>query len=191
VDQIDRRVRSEASRLLFGSCLRFGSDTGMVDQTKVTGSNGTSGSPTKAVAANSAEFFHDITTLAELQGKLFLADSQQSLHRSIVPLATLIIGLVLSLSTLPLALVAIALTLVETTSLSNAQAFWIAIGIGLVLGVLACVIAVWRLRTSFSVFQRSLNEWNLNIRWFRRVLKQLGKRSTIRNDNETPFQCSR
>lgn len=163
----------------------------MVDQTKVTASNGTSGSPTKAVAANSAEFFHDITTLAELQGKLFLADAQQSFNRSVVPLATLITGAVLSLSTLPLALVAIALTLVEMTTLSNAQAFWITVAIGLVLGVLACVIAVWRLRTSLSSFQRSLNEWNLNIRWFRRVLKQLGKRSSIRDEHDVPFQRAR
>lgn len=163
----------------------------MVDETKVNTSNGSSGSPTKAVAANSAEFFHDITTLAELQGKLFLADAQQSLNKSIVPLATLITGVVLSMSALPLALVAIALTLVETTSLSNAQAFWITVAIGLVLGVLSSVMAVRQLRTSLTFFQRSLNEWNLNIRWLRRVLKQLGKRSSAPNEHDIPFQRAR
>ncbi len=163
----------------------------MVDQTKVTGSNGASSSPTKAVAANTAEFLHDVTTLAELQGRLVLADARQSLKRSVLPLLTLLTGVFLCLSTLPLALVAIALTLIEMTTLTNAQSFWITVAIGMVVGVIAGVIAVLRLRNSLTYFQRSLNEWNMNIRWFRRVLKQLGKRPLSRDEQITPLRSPR
>jgi len=46
----------------------------MVDQAQVTPAEDRSELPPRAVARGTAEFLHDVMTLAELQGKLALVD---------------------------------------------------------------------------------------------------------------------
>src|SRR5688572_25706998 len=102
-----------------GSCL------GMVDQATVKSTNGRAESPPHAVVRSASEFVHDVLTLAELQGKLFMVDFQDGLKKLIWPAIGLAVGGVLALCCVPLALTTIALAIEELTTLSFAQSFGI------------------------------------------------------------------
>ena len=92
--------------------------------------------PVRAVARSASELVQDVVTLAELQGKLFMVDAQEGLARTLMPVALIAGGLAIALGCIPVALAALGLTLIETTKLTAAQSFGIALLVGLVwLGV--------------------------------------------------------
>jgi hypothetical protein len=136
--------------------------------------NGHTELPPRAVARDAVEFLHDVTILAELQGKLLIVDCQQGIHKVVLPTGVLIAGIVLALSCVPVAMAALTLTLMETTSLSPAQSCGTTL---LASGVLAAAViatAIWRLRHGLGLFDRSYREWRQNVQWTRFMLKQLG-----------------
>jgi hypothetical protein len=102
----------------------------MVDQTQVTPTTERTELPPRAVARGTAEFLHDVTTLAELQGKLVALDLRQGLAKLITPFAALLAGIAVGLGCVPIALAALALTLKETTSLTYAASFGISLLVG-------------------------------------------------------------
>src|SRR5437762_2582547 len=99
----------------------------MVDQAQVTqqqpatplptGPDGRAELPPRAVARSTAEFLHDVATLAELQGKLTLVDLREGLAKLILPTALVLIGAAVGLGCVPIALAALALTLAAYTTL--------------------------------------------------------------------------
>jgi hypothetical protein len=145
----------------------------MVDQAHVTTCE-RADSPPRAVARNTAEFLHDVVTLVELQGSLLKIDVKQTLTGMIVPGVIAIVGALLLLSCMPILLASIALLLVETLEWTYAQAFFCALGIGLVVGGIACLAGAWYVRQSFSQLQRSKTEFVQNVSWIKQVLKRLG-----------------
>jgi hypothetical protein len=148
----------------------------MVDQAPIAKPAG-SDSPPRAVARNAAEFVHDVVTLVELQTGLLKIDFQQTLARLTVPAIVLAMGAVVVLSCLPILLASVALLMVELAGWTHAQAFFFAVGCGLVLGGGASFWAAWRLRTSFDRLQRSRDEFAQNVAWVKQVLKRLGTAS--------------
>jgi hypothetical protein len=148
----------------------------MVDQTKVNTSNGYE-TPPRAVARSTAEFLHDILTLAELQGRLLVLDGQSELRKLIFPLVILVTGAVVCLSCLPIALAALALLLVEAAEFTLAQAFGIALLVGLALGGVLVMGGVFYLRSGWTLFERSRTEWQRNVQWAKDVLRRAGRRA--------------
>jgi hypothetical protein len=145
----------------------------MVDQAHVTTCE-RADSPPRAVARNTAEFLHDVVTLVELQGSLLKIDIKQTLTGMIVPGVVAVAGAILLLSCMPILLASIALLLVETLEWTYAQAFFCALGIGLVVGGIACLAGAWYVRRSFDKLERSKSEFVHNVSWIKQVLKRLG-----------------
>jgi hypothetical protein len=149
----------------------------MVDQAQVEPGRGATqrgDSPQRAVARNTAEFLHDVLTLVELQASLLKIDVRQCLAGLVVPGVALIVGAMLLLSCLPILLASVALLLVETLEWTYAQAFFCSLGIGLLLGGIACLAGAVFVRRSFQHFERSRSEFVQNLSWIKHVLKRLG-----------------
>jgi hypothetical protein len=157
----------------------------MVDQTKLN-ANGTtthrnadvpeesqSLSPSGAVAQSSAEFLHDLVTLAELQAQLVVLDGKQGLARLVAPVAGVLFGAILALGCVPVALATIALVLTETTDLTPAGAFALVVGVGSGVALLLVIACAWLLKRSLKMFARSQREWQQNVRWFKETLRRL------------------
>jgi protein-S-isoprenylcysteine O-methyltransferase Ste14 len=145
----------------------------MVDQAQVENRGGAD-SPPRAVARNAAEFLHDVVTLVELQASLLKIDIRQSLGRLVMPIIALVVGAIVLLSCVPILLASVALLLVETLEWTYAQAFFCSLGIGLVLGGIACLAGVWFIRRSFDPLARSRTEFVQNFTWVKQMLKRLG-----------------
>jgi len=126
-----------------------------------------------AVARNTGEFLHDLVTLGELQLQLLSIEGQEKLRSLLWPTMTLIAGAVVGCATLPVALIALALTLTEVTTLSPAQSAGIAAGVGFVLAALFVGIGWWALKSpTGNAFERSGREWRQNLRWIKDALQK-------------------
>jgi uncharacterized membrane protein len=150
----------------------------MVDQTQVKDEKPTNGrgeSPPRAVARSTGEFLYDVTTLAELQGKLLLVDCQAGLRKLLVPIVAMVIGLVVAIGCVPVALAALALTLVETTELTLAASLGIALLVGLLVAAILTIGAYFYLRSGFSFLDRSYYEWQRNVAWAKDMMKRLSQ----------------
>lgn len=133
-----------------------------------------------AVARNTGEFLHDLVTLSELQLQLLYIDGQEKVQSLLWPAMTLAVGLIVGCATLPVALIALAMTLTEVTSFSPAQSAGIATGVGLLLAALLVALGWWALQSPRgNAFERSTKEWRQNLRWIKDALqKSVGKRPT-------------
>jgi hypothetical protein len=147
----------------------------MVDQAQITTANGQTELPPRAVARNTAEFFHDVTTLGELQAKLALVDFREGLARLLTPVIVLALGVAVGLGAVPIALAALALTIATTTELSLAACFGIALLAGLVLCAVLVVPAIFALRSGLSMFERSRYELGRNMKWVKDTLRRLSQ----------------
>lgn len=149
----------------------------MVDQTYVAPAekptNGRSELPPRAVARNTGEFLHDITTLAELQGKLLLVESREGFNKLVIPIATLVAGLAIALGCVPIALAALAITLVEAAEFSLAAAMGISLLVGVVLAAVLAIGGYYWVRSGLSFLDRSYYEWQRNVAWAKDMLKRL------------------
>jgi hypothetical protein len=159
----------------------------MVDQAPLKSTNGRgesprSESPPRAVARSAAEFVHDVLTLAELQGKLFVVDFENGLQKLIWPAIGLAVGAVLALCCVPLALATLALVIDETTRLTLAQSFGMVLGGAVLVAALLIAGAVMYLRHGWSMFDRSWTELSRNLQWSKEMLRRLGRRSPAARD---------
>jgi hypothetical protein len=145
----------------------------MARQTKVSGGNGAvSRDSRRGVARNLAAIAHDVVTLAELQAQLARLDLQTALKKMKVPAAVLIIGVVLFLASIPLALVTVAHVLIHFTALSSWAAYLIVVAGGFILGGLAVLFAIARIKSAGHTIDRSTTEFSNNVKWIKLVLRQ-------------------
>jgi hypothetical protein len=147
----------------------------MVDQAQVNPTNGRTELPPRAVARSTADFLHDVATLAELQGKLALVDLREGMQKLLFPVGLLGVGAAVALGCVPIALMAIAFTLEATTDLPVAACFGISLAIGLVLAAIIIGAAIAGFKKNIRIFDRSLAEWRCNSQWAKDTLKRLGK----------------
>jgi hypothetical protein len=145
----------------------------MVDQAQVTAEDRSTELPPRAVARGTAEFLHDVLTLAELQGKLALVDFQEGTAKILITVVALVIGVAWGMGCFPIALVALAVALKESTTLSLSASFGIALLVGLGLSALLAIPALLALKAELRMFDRSMTEWRRNLQWFKDTLKRL------------------
>jgi len=131
--------------------------------------------PPQAVARNVGDLAHDIVELGELQAALLKVDVAQWSRRLTLPLIMLGGAGVLLVGCVPVLLAALAYVFVELAGWSNSLSFLAAALIGLVIGGACAVSGWWKLRGSVSVFRRSQEEFNHNVRWLKQVLKHGGE----------------
>lgn len=140
-------------------------------------SHGASPTPVPDLARSSAEFLHDITTLAELQTKLIQLEARQAGRQLRMPVAGFIAGLTLAIGCVPIALAALGLALAEYTQLTYAASFGIVVLIGLALSGVTLFVSYRLWRKGVHVFERSQSEWQRNVQWFKETLKRFSQRA--------------
>jgi len=144
----------------------------MVDQANRDGVDSSS-EPTPQSRAKLADLLDDIVQLGELQRQLFVADLHQAGRLVRLQVVLLALGVLLALSCVPLALVTVALLLVEFARLGYAAAFGCTLIVALI-GAAGLIAASFRwFRAGPRLFQRSAAEWTLNQQWLKDKLQRL------------------
>ncbi|QDU95389.1 phage holin family protein [Lignipirellula cremea] len=126
------------------------------------------------------ELAHDVIELGELQVNLLRADVSEALERSTLPAIVVAIGLVAAASCAPAIVLSVGFALAEFTPLSVAGGLAIASVSVFVLSMAAAGLAAWRMKSSFAVFHRSMDEFSRNVRWIKAVLRHGGAASPTR-----------
>jgi len=148
--------------------------------------DGVSSSAPKGLAGDVREFAHNVLTLAELQAHLFVADVQECGQRVMIPGIVLICGVVLGMACFPLALVVLALFLVQLFEVTYAMGFLIAFAAGAVLSALLVAIGYLQVREHAILLQRSREELRRNLNWIKKVLKR--SRTTRSDPNDQSWR---
>ena len=105
--------------------------------------------------------FHDLLTLAELQGKLFIHDLNTIRTGTGPSMLMIALGMMLGFSSIPVLMFAIGWAIVVVWNVPA----WIAL--------LAVSLVGWKmLRQRSKVLNRSASEFQANIAWLKRRLKQ-------------------
>lgn len=142
----------------------------MVQQTKIAERNGASADESNGLAWDVGAFANDAVTLTELQSQLLAADMRECSRLIWVPSLFLLSGLALGLACFPIALVTLALSLVEFLQMSYFMAFLIVTGVGAIASALLCIFSWMQVRQRMAVLQRSRDELLRNLSWIKRVI---------------------
>ncbi len=142
----------------------------MDHQAKVAERNGTPETSSQGLARDVGAFANDVLTLTELQSQLLVADMRECSRRVLVPSLVLCGGLALGLACFPIALVTVALGLVEFLNTSHFTAFLIVVIAGAIGSALLCIVGWIQVRQRAAVLRRSRDELVRNLRWIKRVL---------------------
>jgi len=145
----------------------------MDDQTKVK--NGSTNGSAENMVGSIADFGNDVATLAELQLKLAALDFKETAARALIPLALVVVGLVVMLSSVPVAIGGVSLLIAQVTRLSLGWALLLTAIVTLGLATLVVVVAGRKLGASLEGFRRSKEELARNISWIRTVLVHSGR----------------
>ena len=133
--------------------------------------NGHSEQPATTMTKSVGGFAHDITTLAELQVKLFFADLKEALQHLTWPLVMMLVGAVLAFASLPVVLMGIAYTLIQRAGLAVDVAFLITAAGATFIAAATCLFGWSKMRRSFSSLERSRDELARNVSWIKSALK--------------------
>jgi uncharacterized membrane protein YqjE len=141
----------------------------MADQTKVDGGDsarrfGTMGAA--SVVDNLADFGSDVASLAELQARLATLELKANLRRAALPPGLLTGAIVLSVASVPLALIGAAELL--ASALEWADRGWVYLIVAasaLINAALLAKLTVKRLLRSFDGFARTRHELVRNLAW--------------------------
>ncbi len=153
----------------------------MASQTALKNTNGEASASRRSMASASRRSMAssvgglaaDITTLVELQTRLFTLDVKKSARRLMLAVLLGLIGGALALASFPVVLFGLAYGMAAIwTGLPLAAAFWISAGVGLIVAALLFLFAWMKLRGGLEAFHRSQDELKHNIRWLKSVLKQ-------------------
>jgi hypothetical protein len=161
----------------------------MDHQAKVSERNGSPSTTTNGLAQDVGEFAHNVLTLAELQAQLFASDVQECSQRVLVPALVLVAGIALGLACFPIALVAVALLLVEMFQASYAVGFLIAAAAGAVTSALLSTVGWLIVRKRAAVLGRSQEELIRNLRWLKKVIER--SRITRKNSIDNSWRTVR
>jgi len=132
--------------------------------------NGTTNVKPTTVARNARALAGDVLELVELQTDLLKVDARDWTTRLVLPIVLICLAIGVGVGCIPILLASLAQALVAWLNISQALALLIAGAVGLALTAIFGVVGWLRLRGSFSVFSRSREELQRNIRWLRRVL---------------------
>ena len=113
----------------------------------------------------------DTVELAELQLQLFKADGREMTQKSAPPLLTMVAGVTVAMSALPLLLVGFAYALVEMAGLPVWLAMVCSAVSGIVVGALAVFGGLRWLQPQLEIWRRSAAELKENVDFLKRSLE--------------------
>jgi hypothetical protein len=144
-------------------------------------SNGLGESTGRRVVRSAADLWHHVMLLGELQGRLLAVELGEGFRKARTGVLFAVVGVLLGIASFPMVLAATALLLVETTSLTLAQAFGIVAGVALAVSLIIAAGGWLYLRSQTLGAPRSRAEWTLNWRWLK---------ETLRHDRTLPSRTS-
>jgi hypothetical protein len=136
----------------------------------VSQKNGSSEPIGSSLGSDMSDFLKGVSTLVELQAQLFVTDVRECRQHGFFPGLILLCGVALGTGCFPVALVAIALLLIQVFEISSAAGFLIAVLAGTVLSGLLTMIGWFQVRKQMTVLQRSQQELVRNLRWLKKIL---------------------
>jgi hypothetical protein len=166
----------------------------MVDQTKMNGANGRGGHPStvgnsRSAARNMAHLLHDAVTLGQLQLRLFALDCEQLRTKLGTPLIAMGLGLIISLSCIPVALAGIALLFRDAAGFTRLEAVWTTFALTLLVGAACVGCGIWWLRGVSKVFESSRVEFTQNVERLKEMLRRSSHPMQNVRDMEEPFSA--
>jgi uncharacterized membrane protein YqjE len=138
-----------------------------------------------SAARSVGQILHDIVTLGQLQAQLFVLDARDAGVKFQRPILGLAVGAVLAVCSVPIALVGIALLLIDVAQLSRLAAFWITFVFAIFVAAALIAYAIAWLRKPPGLFEYSREELGNNLERVKEMLHNSGSASSI------PRQSSR
>ncbi len=124
---------------------------------------------------NVSSFGNDVASLAALQGQLAAADAKESFRRAIPSIAGLVVAILLAIAGVVVLVAGLALWIAEEAQIKPAAALMLTgLGALVVVALLATVSAKF-LKSSFSTFRRSSEEFERNLAWVKTTLSYSGR----------------
>jgi len=129
-------------------------------------------SPISALQSSTRMLVRDAVELADLQLQLFAADGRETARKSVPPLLTVVAGVTIAMSALPLLLVGLAYALVELAGFPVWVAMLSSAVIGVVIGGAAMLVGFRWLRPQLEIWRRSAGELKENIEFLKGSLSR-------------------
>lgn len=129
-------------------------------------------SPINTLRSSTRMLVRDAVELAELQLQLFAADGREMARKSAPPVLTVIAGVTVAMSGLPLLLVGLAYALVELAGFPVWVAMLSSAAIGVVIGGVAALIGIRWLRPQLEIWRRSAGELKENVAFLKGELRR-------------------
>jgi uncharacterized membrane protein YidH (DUF202 family) len=124
---------------------------------------------------NVSSFGNDVAALAALQGQLAAADARESLRRAIPSIAGLVVAILLAIAGVVVLVAGLALWIAEEAQMKPAAALMLT-GLGaLVVVALLGAVSARFLKSSFTTFRRSSEEFERNLAWVKTTLSYSGR----------------
>lgn len=142
------------------------------DETRTSGPN---------VAASFAGLSHDVIELAELQAELLALDVKDTSQSAQSAILLSVVGIAVLLGSVPVALVTLAVALVELRHWSHVAGFGAATLAGILLSSIILAAAWTQLRTGVVTLHRSREEFRRNIAWIKSSLRSRAQRNPAEN----------
>ena len=115
---------------------------------------------------------HDLISLVELQGRLFLKDISELKSEAIAPVAMILGGIILAFASAPVLLLTVGWCLVEFASMPLWAAMATSVFMGGVIPASLLTVFGWKsLAKKSAVLQRSTGELKENTRWLKHRIK--------------------
>ena len=128
--------------------------------------------PPTRVAKSIGGMFSDFIALTELQVKLLKRDTSETVQRTYISIAFVVIGIIVLLSCLPVGMLGVVYVLSETLNLGLSISFAIVVAIGLLVGIVSALIGYLKLKKAGNIFHRSQTEFVKNVDWLKSSLKR-------------------
>lgn len=127
-----------------------------------------------SAARSVGQILHDIVTLGQLQARLFALDAREAGVKIQRPILALAAGAVLAVCAVPIALVGIALLLIDVAHLSRLGAFWITFVFAVFIAASLVAYGIAWFRKPPGLFEYSREELENNLERVKEMLHHSG-----------------
>ena len=127
--------------------------------------------PPATVARSIGGMFSDFISLSELQLKLLKRDTAETVQRTYISIAFVVIGILILLACLPVGMLGVVYVISDVFELGWASSFGIVVASALLIGALTAFIGYLKLKKAGNIFHRSQTEFSKNVDWLKSSLR--------------------
>lgn len=126
------------------------------------------------VTSHMSGLAYDLITLTELQARLLFLDVREATRRSAITVVILTVMAVFTVSAVPVCLLGIAELIIESAGWQRGSALLTVGGMGALGALVGAALAAKRLVKISAVFARSHQEFQENLEFVKRLVRQPG-----------------